>query len=316
MGEKKELALTKEEKELLTADETGVDVGKEGFPFPMHIKILSRDAQYDQFTDGNTITKEMYGLLYLLDGQIQTSTVKLVDKIEGTMMKNSYGTIIFEVVPVKGQKEDDLKYVTMQPGNLPNKNKKAWHIANPGYTYQNQVKIVIALGTPEEIIEKLAIGESPFAELRIKKTGYGAWIGIGKRFKEARSKSKLYDANENVIACGYKLTLGSEQQEGNYGPYYIPTIDIDINSSVVALAFRGIWQEWQDIHLFGTTKWVDDQFIPDDEVVEVDAKKVKKGKESNMDSFDDMEKPKQLTKEQKLEAEEEVDALSDDDLPF
>ncbi len=228
-------ALTVKQKEaLFNSDYTGITVGG-SVAYPPVINILQSDKQYKAFGEAE-MSNKMHGKLF-----VRTDSNKvedLLDEIEGTAIKIEAG---YEV------RDGDQKIVDSNTGFLDPDAKET--AIEEGLRPMNMVKVLMALGTPEEMSkrvkeygQKVAKGTAtkedyPFALLVIKGSSWGSWIEAQDKMEDLCQKT-YQTSYHDTIASLFRLSLRSEKQYSpKFGDYYSFEVGVELNDPDTASLF-------------------------------------------------------------------------------
>ncbi len=264
---------------------TGHDIGA-GNIYPSSVNVLQSDKQYEAFEDGDSITKKMYGKLFIRRDSNKTSD--LVDEIKGTMIKIERG---YEI------RDAENKIVESGYGFL-NAIEKDEYGAQ-GLKPINMVKVLLATGDAKEtkkamddLNAKMASGKQvsnadyPFAVVVVKGSSFGNWFNVEKVMQDLANEHFLKPLNQ-IPVIAFQLIVTSKKEEGDGYTYYSMDFNVEPNDPAEALEFSPYLLEAKEQHLFY---------------------KVKERVHDDMD-VEDIEEPKQIE-------EPEVVDIDDEDLPF
>lgn len=264
---------------------TGHDIGA-GNIYPSSVNILQSDKQYEAFEDGDSITKKMYGKLFIRRDSNKTSD--LVDEIKGTMIKIERG---YEV------RDTENKIAESGYGFLDSIEKDEY--AAQGLKPINMVKVLLATGDAKEtkkamddLSAKMASGKQvsnadyPFAVVVVKGSSFGNWFDVERMMQDLASEHFMKPLNQ-IPVIAFKLIVTSKREEGDGYTYYSMDFNVEPNEPAEALEFSPYLLEARNQHLFY---------------------KVKEKVHGDMD-IEDIEEPRQIE-------EPEVVDIDDDDLPF
>jgi hypothetical protein len=264
---------------------TGHDIGA-GNIYPSSVNILQSDKQYEAFEDGDSITKKMYGKLFIR--RDSNKTTDLVDEIRGTMIKIERG---YEI------RDTENKIVESGYGFL-NAIEKDEYGAQ-GLKPINMVKVLLATGDSketkkamDELNAKMASGKQvsnadyPFAVVVVKGSSFGNWFNVEKMMQDLANEHFLKPLNQ-IPVIAFQLIVTSNKEEGDGYTYYSMDFNVEPNDPAEALEFSPYLLEAKEQHLFY---------------------KVKEKVHDGLD-VEDIEEPKQIE-------EPEVVDIDDEDLPF
>lgn len=264
---------------------TGHDIGA-GNIYPSSVNILQSDKQYEAFEDGDSITKKMYGKLFIRRDSNKTSD--LVDEIKGTMIKIERG---YEI------RDTENKIAESGYGFLNSIEKDEY--AAQGLKPINMVKVLLATGDAKEtkkamddLNAKMASGKQvsnadyPFAVVVVKGSSFGSWFDVEKMMQDLANEHFMKPLNQ-IPVIAFKLIVTSKKEEGDEYTYYSMDFNIEPNEPAEALEFSPYLLEAKEQHLFY---------------------KVKEKVHGDMD-VEDIEEPRQIE-------EPEVVDIDDEDLPF
>ena len=263
---------------------TGHDIGA-GNIYPSSVNILQSDKQYEVFEDGDSITKKMYGKLFIR--RDSNKTTDLVDEIKGTMIKIERG---YEI------RDAENKIVESGYGFLNTIEKDEY--AAQGLKPINMVKVLLATGDAKEtkkamddLNAKMASGKQvsnvdyPFTVVVVKGSSFGNWFNVEKMMQDLASEYFMKPLNQ-IPVIAFQLVVTSKKEEGDGYTYYSMDFNVEPNDPAEALEFSPYLLEAKEQHLFY---------------------KVKEKVYGDMD-IEDVDEPKQI------EEPEVVDI--DDELPF
>jgi hypothetical protein len=239
--------LTKVQNELLfNSGYTGISTGS-SMVYPPVVNILQSDKQFKAFGDADISTK-LYGKLF-----VRTEINKpedLVDEVVGTAIKIEMG---YEV-------RDEQKVIASGEGMLSPEQKTEYE--EQGYKALNMTKILLAIGTPEEVSKQMDIyskklsegsatsADFPFALLPIKGSSWGSWIEAQSMMQELSRREYGHDYRD-TIASLYKLSVKSEKQySSKYGDFYSFVVGIELNDPDTAAKFAPVIMAMRDFSLF------------------------------------------------------------------
>lgn len=264
---------------------TGHDIGA-GSIYPSSVNILQSDKQYEAFEDGDSITKKMYGKLFIRRDSNKTSD--LVDEIKGTMIKIERG---YEI------RDTENKIAESGYGFLNSIEKDEY--AAQGLKPINMVKVLLATGDAKEtkkamddLSAKMASGKQvsnadyPFTVVVVKGSSFGNWFDVERMMQDLASEHFMKPLNQ-IPVIAFKLIVTSKKEEGDEYTYYSMDFNIEPNEPAEALEFSPYLLEAKEQHLFY---------------------KVKEKVHGDMD-VEDIEEPRQIE-------EPEVVDIDDEDLPF
>lgn len=264
---------------------TGHDIGA-GSIYPSSVNILQSDKQYEAFEDGDSITKKMYGKLFIRRDSNKTSD--LVDEIKGTMIKIERG---YEI------RDAENKIVESGYGFLNSIEKDEY--AAQGLKPINMVKVLLATGDAKEtkkamddLNAKMASGKQvsnadyPFAVVVVKGSSFGNWFNVERMMQDLANEHFMKPLSQ-IPVIAFKLIVTSKKEEGDEYTYYSMDFNIEPNEPAEALEFSPYLLEAKEQHLFY---------------------KVKEKVHDDMD-VEDIEEPRQIE-------EPEVVDIDDEDLPF
>lgn len=264
---------------------TGHDIGA-GNIYPSSVNVLQSDKQYEAFEDGDSITKKMYGKLFIR--RDSNKTTDLVDEIRGTMIKIERG---YEI------RDAENKIVESGYGFLNAIEKDEY--GTQGLKPINMVKVLLATGDSKEtkkamgeLNAKMASGKQvsnadyPFAVVVVKGSSFGNWFNVEKMMQDLANEHFLKPLNQ-IPVIAFQLIVTSKKEEGDGYTYYSMDFNVEPNDPAEALEFSPYLLEAKEQHLFY---------------------KVKEKVHDGLD-VEDVEEPKQIE-------EPEVVDIDDDDLPF
>lgn len=264
---------------------TGHDIGA-GSIYPSSVNILQSDKQYEAFEDGDSITKKMYGKLFIRRDSNKTSD--LVDEIKGTMIKIERG---YEI------RDSENKIEKSGYGFLNSIEKDEY--AAQGLKPINMVKVLLATGDAKEtkkamddLNAKMASGKQvsnadyPFAVVVVKGSSFGNWFDVEKMMQDLANEHFMKPLNQ-IPVIAFKLIVTSKKEEGDEYTYYSMDFNIEPNEPAEALEFSPYLLEAKEQHLFY---------------------KVREKVHGDMD-VEDIGEPRQIE-------EPEVVDIDDEDLPF
>lgn len=259
----KELAKRNEEAiaSLIRSDNTGIDMGAVSFR-PGKLKILQSDKQDKFFEEDTEISNKDYGQMFISLPDVKIKKDELKTSIEGILMRYSLGYTVFE----KGARDDDMdKNVGSGSGVIGVTGvmtKEEFERKYPDLGYRNQGKIIFALGTAEEALETLSFGGNPFVQLELSKSSYGVTFSFfGKMAKALQENDewKKFLAQEKEkggvskpTANAYRIKITTEEAISQKGlKFYIPNIQISMNTVEEAQMAQPLFNMWKDRALFG-----------------------------------------------------------------
>ena len=231
---------------------TGHDIGA-GNIYPSSVNILQSDKQYEAFEDGDSITKKMYGKLFIRRDSNKTSD--LVDEIKGTMIKIERG---YEV------RDAENKIAESGYGFLDSIEKDEY--AAQGLKPINMVKVLLATGDAKEtkkamddLSAKMASGKQvsnadyPFAVVVVKGSSFGNWFDVERMMQDLASEHFMKPLNQ-IPVIAFKLIVTSKKEEGDEYTYYSMDFNIEPNEPAEALEFSPYLLEAKEQHLFYKVK--------------------------------------------------------------
>jgi len=231
---------------------TGHDIGLSNI-YPRSVNILQSDKQYEAFTDGDNITKKMYGKLFVRGDINKTSD--LVDKIEGTMIKVEKGYEIRN--GENGIEESGYGFLSAT--------QKAEY-TEQGLKPINMVKVLIGLEDAEttnkkmvELKKKMDAGEIvtsndyPFALVVVKGSSFESWFNVEKQMQDLANEYFNRPLSQIPIIA-FRLVVTSNKEEGEGFTYYSMDFDVKPNDPKEALAFTPYLLEAKNQKLFYKVK--------------------------------------------------------------
>jgi len=261
---------------------TGHDIGA-GSIYPSSVNILQSDKQYEAFEDGDSITKKMYGKLFIRRDSNKTSD--LVDEIKGTMIKIERG---YEI------RDAENKIAESGYGFLNSIEKDEY--AAQGLKPINMVKVLLATGDAKEtkkamddLNAKMASGKQvsdadyPFAVVVVKGSSFGNWFNVEKMMQDLANEHFMRPLNQ-IPVIAFKLIVTSKKEEGDEYTYYSMDFNIEPNEPAEALEFSPYLLEAKEQHLFYKVK----EKVHDDMDVE-DIEEPKQIEEPEVVDIDDLE---------------------------
>jgi len=261
---------------------TGHDIGA-GSIYPSSVNILQSDKQYEAFEDGDSITKKMYGKLFIRRDSNKTSD--LVDEIKGTMIKIERG---YEI------RDAENKIAESGYGFLNSIEKDEY--AAQGLKPINMVKVLLATGDAKEtkkamddLNAKMASGKQvsdadyPFAVVVVKGSSFGNWFNVEKMMQDLANEHFMRPLNQ-IPVIAFKLIVTSKEEEGDGYTYYSMDFNIEPNEPAEALEFSPYLLEAKEQHLFYKVK----EKVHDDMDVE-DIEEPKQIEEPEVVDIDDLE---------------------------
>ncbi len=257
---KKELAKT-DASILVSNNGTGIDTGPIRYK-PSKIKILQDSKQQKYFKKGVDISTKDFGKLFLSMPDVTIGKDKLVDSFEGTLLRYGLGFTVVEV-------DNDGEYVDFVGsrdgmigvnGVMTKEDFAEWY---PTYKHTNMARLILCVGTPEEVKETLSVGGNPFVSLDLKGSAYGvsfsmfdkmsAAVQDSKELKDLLKAQKEQGGDGKPSANVYKIRISSEKQTNAKGQeFYIPTVEIEINDLEDAVSLQKVYELWTDYSLFGS----------------------------------------------------------------
>ena len=263
---------------------TGHDIGA-GNIYPSSVNILQSDKQYEAFEDGDSITKKMYGKLFIRKDSNKTED--LVDEIRGTMIKIERG---YEI------RDAENKIAESGYGFLNSIEKDEY--SAQGLKPINMVKVLLATGDSketkkamDELNAKMASGKQvsnvdyPFTVVVVKGSSFGNWFNVEKMMQDLANEYFMKPLNQ-IPVIAFKLVVTSKEEEGDGYTYYSMDFNVEPNDPAEALEFSPYLLEAKEQHLFY---------------------KVKEKVYGDMD-IEDVDEPRQI---------EELEVVDiDDELPF
>ena len=237
---------------LMSAGFTGHDIGA-GNIYPSVVNVLQSDKQYEAFSDGEEITKKMYGKLFV---RTDSNTTKdLVDSIEGTMIKIERG---YEI------RSGENKIEESGYGFLSAIEKQEWE--EKGFKPVNMVKVLLALGDYKEVDKKMAElnnkisngevpskADYPFCVVAIKGSSFGNWFNVEKGMQDLANEFFKKPISQ-IPVVGFKLVVKSSKEEGSDFTYYALDFEVKPNDPEEAINFTKYLLEAKDQHLFYKVK--------------------------------------------------------------
>jgi len=261
---------------------TGHDIGA-GSIYPSSVNILQSDKQYEAFEDGDSITKKMYGKLFIRRDSNKTSD--LVDEIKGTMIKIERG---YEI------RDAENKIAESGYGFLNSIEKDEY--AAQGLKPINMVKVLLATGDAKEtkkamddLNAKMASGKQvsdadyPFAVVVVKGSSFGNWFNVEKMMQDLANEHFMRPLNQ-IPVIAFKLIVTSKKEEGDEYTYYSMDFNIEPNEPAEALEFSPYLLEAKEQHLFYKVK----EKVHDDMDVE-DIEEPRQIEEPEVVDIDDLE---------------------------
>lgn len=261
---------------------TGHDIGA-GSIYPSSVNILQSDKQYEAFEDGDSITKKMYGKLFIRRDSNKTSD--LVDEIKGTMIKIERG---YEI------RDAENKIAESGYGFLNSIEKDEY--AAQGLKPINMVKVLLATGDAKEtkkamddLNAKMASGKQvssadyPFAVVVVKGSSFGNWFNVEKMMQDLANEHFMRPLNQ-IPVIAFKLIVTSKKEEGDEYTYYSMDFNVEPNEPAEALEFSPYLLEAKNQHLFYKVK----EKVHDDMDVE-DIEEPKQIEEPEVVDIDDLE---------------------------
>jgi len=261
---------------------TGHDIGA-GSIYPSSVNILQSDKQYEAFEDGDSITKKMYGKLFIRRDSNKTSD--LVDEIKGTMIKIERG---YEI------RDAENKIAESGYGFLNSIEKDEY--AAQGLKPINMVKVLLATGDAKEtkkamddLNAKMASGKQvsdadyPFAVVVVKGSSFGNWFNVEKMMQDLANEHFMRPLNQ-IPVIAFKLIVTSKEEEGDGYTYYSMDFNIEPNEPAEALEFSPYLLEAKEQHLFYKVK----EKVHDDMDVE-DIEEPRQIEEPEVVDIDDLE---------------------------
>jgi len=261
---------------------TGHDIGA-GSIYPSSVNILQSDKQYEAFEDGDSITKKMYGKLFIRRDSNKTSD--LVDEIKGTMIKIERG---YEI------RDAENKIAESGYGFLNSIEKDEY--AAQGLKPINMVKVLLATGDAKETTKamddlnaKMASGKQvsnadyPFAVVVVKGSSFGNWFNVEKMMQDLANEHFMRPLNQ-IPVIAFKFIVTSKEEEGDGYTYYSMDFNIEPNEPAEALEFSPYLLEAKEQHLFYKVK----EKVHDDMDVE-DIEEPKQIEEPEVVDIDDLE---------------------------
>lgn len=249
----KELAISDAQMDkLVSVGYTGHDIGA-GAVYPSVVNILQSDKQYEAFVDGDSITKKMYGKLF-----VRTDSNKvedLVDSIEGTVVKIERG---YEI------RSGENKIEESGYGFLDAIEKGEWE--EKGMKPVNMVKVLLALGSftqvdkkMQELKNKVSRGETPskadypFCIVAVKGASFGNWFNVEKGMQDLANEHFHRPLNQ-IPTIAFKLIVKSAKEEGSDFTYYTFDFDVVANEAEEAINFTPYLLEAKTQPLFYKVK--------------------------------------------------------------
>jgi hypothetical protein len=239
--------LTKVQTDLIfNSDYTGISTGA-SMVYPPVVNILQSDKQFKAFGDAEISTK-LYGRVFVRTEANHPED--LVEEIVGTAIKIE-----------TGHEVRDDQTVVSSGGNMLSLEERQ-DIEEQGLRPVNMTKVLIALGTPKEVSQKMdayktkleagnaTSADFPFALLPIKGSSWGSWIEAQSKMQDLchRNYGKDY---RDTIASLFKMSIKSEKQfSAKYGDYYSFEVGIELNDPDTAAEFAPLVMEMKDFSLF------------------------------------------------------------------
>lgn len=273
----KEQAMNK----LMANEGTGIDTGDIRYR-PNIIKILQSDKQQKYFKEGVEISTSDYGKLFLSIPDVTIDKSKLIDSFEGTIMRYGLGFNISQT------ENDNMKFIGSAEGMIGAQGrpmtKEQFETKYPKYDYKNIARFIFCIGTPEEVLESVAIGGNPFASLDLSGSSYGVSFSVfdkmsaaiqnSEEWKDMIKQQRANGGNGKPTANAFKIKITSEQQVNQKGQkFYIPKIEIEANEIKDALLLQPMFEMWKNYSLFGSfgkDDVFDDKDIVEGKIIEED----------------------------------------------
>lgn len=249
----KELSVTEDQMDrLVSVGYTGHDIGASNM-YPSVVNILQSDKQYEAFSDGEDITKKMYGKLFVRDDTNTTEDLK--DEIEGTVIKIERG---YEI------RNEENGIEESGYGFLDALEKDEYEAQ--GFKPINMVKVLLVLGSFSQVDKamkslknKLETGEStskkdyPFAVAVVKGSSFGNWFDVEKAMQDLANEHFHRPLNQ-IPTVAFKLVVKSKKEEGEGYTYYSMDFEVKPNDAEEAINFTPYLLEAKDQNLFYKVK--------------------------------------------------------------
>jgi len=256
----KELAISESQLDkLMSVGFTGHDIGA-GSIYPSSVNILQSDKQYEAFSDGDNITKKMYGQLFVRTDS--NTTEDLADSIEGTIIKIERG---YEI------RNGENKIEQSGYGFLNALEKNEWE--EKGFKPINMVKILLALGdfktvdgAMAKLKNKVDSGELPkkadypFCVVAVKGASFGNWFSVEKGMQDLANEFFKKPVSQ-IPVVGFNLVVKSSKEAGSDFTYYCFDFEVKPNDPEEAINFTKYLLEAKDQNLFYKVK----ERVEDDE---------------------------------------------------
>jgi len=241
-----DIEVSKAQMAALTDGYTGHDLNESNI-YPSVLNVLQSDKQYDAFSDGDSITKAMYGKVFIRTDENTTKDLK--DSIEGTILKIERG---FEI------RENDGKIIDSGHGFLDNDKKKEFltmglrpknmvKVLLSTYSYEKTMEMMTAINEGKENLKK---GDYPFCIVVVKGSSFGSWFDVEDGMKSIAKE--VYDKPiSNVAVPSFKLEVSGEKfSSDEYGDYYGFKFDVKPNDPDDAVKFMTFAMEMKDFSMF------------------------------------------------------------------
>lgn len=234
---------------LINPGYTGNESSEGGRKFPPVINILQSDKQYEAFgEDGNSITKAMYGKLFVRTQEKNTLS-DLKDSIEGTVIKVETG---YEILADVNGKQ---KIVESGTGTMNKDTKASYLLKNPNHTVRNMVKVILCpVDDIASVKASIAKGVSPFCVLTIKGSNWGEWFDAQKKMDELSMASTVYQNKKasQLFVSVFRFVVTSRQVKSDDGSmvWYEKAIAVKLNTPELAYEFYPFVMETKEYSLF------------------------------------------------------------------
>jgi len=246
---------------LMGGEKTGIDTGEARYK-PNAIKILQSDKQQKYFKEGVEISTSDYGKMFLNIPDVTIDKSKLVDSFEGTLLRYGLGYQVLEEIDKNKMKFIGSGYGMIGAQGKP-MTKDDFQDKYPNYIHKNVAKLILCIGTPDEVLEDVAIGGNPFAFLDLSGASYGASFSVFDKmsaaiqdsveWKDVIRRQRANGGSGKPTANAFKIKITCEQQiNKDNQKFYVPKIEIEANKVEDAIKLQPVFEMWKEYSMFGS----------------------------------------------------------------
>jgi len=290
-------------------------------PFPYEIAIVQKLTGDALFSNAEDNDRSVKGKMYIKPKKTKNAEGKYV--YEKLLMKDDFKSemsltllkVEFGVEIWRKEKKEGLDfpitvtYARSKEMIHPNE-REEWTAAHEGYSYTNQIRLIMTPYTALEISEMGKTGKNPFVTITLSGgDGWNTWNVINKKMTEQKKSIGIKGKLSDVLSSMFVLKLSTLKTKQGANEYFIFDVDVSLNDIQEALKLEELVNMLDtDFTFFFNTKDQDPTLrrieVTDREVID---------STFDDDTVDDMQTAKEMKSEIKTD---DPDTALEEDLPF